>query len=142
MKRFVLSFRHQKCIHYSKLRPPPSYAVTYNLCSFRAHQCAPTQRASSSLTAVHEASAGLTALVWLHFDSHTHSDGVRTGSLKSETEHSGYTGQGRQNKTWIFDHRPRPSCLSHLVSSIVVIRPRFPTLVVKSSTLYTVAIFN
>lgn len=42
------------------------------LCSCRAHECIPTQRASSGLTAVHEVSAELAVLVWLHIDAHTH----------------------------------------------------------------------
>lgn len=56
------------------------------LCSFRVHECIPTQRASSRLTAVHEASAGLAALVWLHIDTHTHTDtqirSSRDGALR------------------------------------------------------------
>lgn len=51
------------------------------LCCYRAHECSPTQRASSRLTAVHEASTGLTALDWqqseppyIHKCAHTHTD--------------------------------------------------------------------
>lgn len=63
------------------------------LCFLRAHEYIPTQRASSSLTAVHEASAGLTALVWLNIDTHT-----QTHTPSQHREHRG--GDNALLRTW------------------------------------------
>ncbi len=62
----------------------------------------PNTKGLFGLTAVHEASAGLAVLVWLHIDTHTdtHTNTVSTGSSESETAHSGYMGHGRQNSMW------------------------------------------
>lgn len=66
LKSFVFSFRCLTCIHYLKLYWGLFMHWLTILYSFRVHECIQTQRACSRLTAVHEASAGLTALVWLH----------------------------------------------------------------------------
>lgn len=66
------------------------------LCSFREHECIPTQRASSRPTAVHKGSAGLTALVWLYFNTHTHIH-------KYSQQHREFKKQGRTlrvKETW------------------------------------------
>lgn len=122
-------------------RPFLMHCLT-NLCSLRVHESIPTQRASSRLTAVHEASAGHAAPVWLHIDTHRHTNTVSTGSSKSKAEHTGNMEHGRQNNVcphWPNERDPCPSCLSQIALLLVVMWPRFHKLggVSKSSTLCT-----
>lgn len=108
----------------------------------------PTQRASSRLTAVHEASAGLTALVWLHVDTQTH---THTYSQHRELKEQGSAlgmHQTREAKQYLVLDR-RVSTLTKWKRSLSVLFvplycsllwcvPDSPKLgaVAKSSTLY------
>lgn len=144
-------------MHFGRLNPtkPTPFLCSDLLCAFRLHECIPTQRASSQLTAVHEASAGLTALVWRHFDTHTHTHKLKNSQHRHVKKKP--DSALRIYRKWKAKHA---MVLDHWVpkwkrtSSIPLVALRivpccdlpqiFPKLgaAVKSSILYTEAIFS